>query len=55
MLLSGYRLSSSGKKENKYFQSELKQNPTIHYLREETSKRKNTKELNKNLEKILCK
>ena len=55
MILSGYGLSSSGKKEDKYFQSELKQNPTIYYLREKTSKHKNTKELNKNLEKILCK
>ena len=34
MILSGYGLSSSGKKENKYFQSELKQNPTIYYLGE---------------------
>lgn len=51
MILSGYGLSSSGKKENKYFQSELKQNPTIYYLGGKTSKHKNTKELNKNLEK----
>ena len=33
-ILSGYGLSSSGKKQNKHFQTELKQNPMIQYPQE---------------------